>query len=305
MIVHCLHGAIPGALAAELAAFEERFRYPLGPGRTFRISHGDDYSQFFRAIGDATVFVAEREGRVVGCLAVALRELLLPSGEVRQVAYLADLKVAPEARRGFALCRLMTAAADLVWDVGAAVAVVMEGTPVTPDEYTGRVGIPAFAPLGRVAVLRLPSVEGERGPVTSEDRAHLFRRLSRGRYAAVGGRPAERSEMAPAWLVESDACGLLEDTRRAKRLIADDGEMLSAHLTSFAAATPEAGARLLRRALALSRARGLPALFVAVPEGDAPALLETLRLPEVTVAPAVVYGVGLAPGQWNINTAEI
>ena len=45
-----------------LARFEEQFTYPLGPGRTLRISHGDDYPRFFRAIGDAACFVAERSG---------------------------------------------------------------------------------------------------------------------------------------------------------------------------------------------------------------------------------------------------
>lgn len=309
MIVHTFRGAIPADLATALRAFEERFSYPLGPGRTFRISHGDDYPRFFHAIGDASVLVAEREGRVLGCLAVALRELALPSGGQRHVAYLADLKIAPEARSGFILRRLMTTAADAARGVEAAVAVVMEGTRVTPDEYTGRVGAPAFRALGRVAVLRLPTAPGEwtELPPSGEGEA-VFRGLSRGRYAAVAGRPELRSEYPPVWLIEPDgtACGLLEDTRRAKRLIADDGtEMLSAHLSSFAAATPEGGARLLRRALALAHARHYPALFVAVPEGNRESLLGALRPPEVSLAPAVVYGVGLPPGDWNINTAEI
>src|SRR5262249_11759480 len=43
------------------------------------------------------------------------------------------------------------------------------------------------------------------------------------------------------WLVTSEgqACGLFEDTRRGKRLIADDGsQLISAHLSYFAFATP-------------------------------------------------------------------
>lgn len=308
MIIHCYRGEVPAGPAAALAALEERFSYPLGPGRTFRISHGDDYARFFRAQGDATVFVAERDGRALGCLAVARRDLVLPGGQQRPVAYLADLKIAPEARGGFVLWRLMTAAEDLVYDIGAAFGVVMEGTAVTPADYTGRLGIPAFAALGRVAVLRLPAAPLPHPPVWHEGGDALFRRLSRGRYAAVGGLPHLRSEMSSSWLVSpaGDACGLLEDTRRAKRLYADDGaELLSAHLSHFAAATPGAGARLLRAARAEAHRRGLPALFVAVPEADAPALCETLQLPDLVTAPAIVYGAALAAGEWNLNTAEI
>ena len=66
--------ARPGAeLALALARFEEQFTYPLGPGRSFRISHGDDYPRFFRAMGEVACFVAERDGVVLGVLGAALR----------------------------------------------------------------------------------------------------------------------------------------------------------------------------------------------------------------------------------------
>src|SRR5437588_48708 len=85
-------------LARALEVFEEQFSYPLGPGRTFRISHGADYPRFFRAMGEAAVFVAEREGQVLGTVGAALRRLRTPDGTEARVAYLGDLKVLPAAR---------------------------------------------------------------------------------------------------------------------------------------------------------------------------------------------------------------
>ena len=37
-------------LVDALDAFERGFTYPLGNDRRFRITHGEDYSRFFRAI---------------------------------------------------------------------------------------------------------------------------------------------------------------------------------------------------------------------------------------------------------------
>src|SRR5205807_1917922 len=100
--------------------------------------------------------------------------------------------------------------------------------------------------------------------------------------------------------------GRLEDTRRAKRLIADDGEMISVHLSCFAWRTPEAGAAVVQAARRRAARHGFPALFVAVAAADAPVLAAALGDVERTEAPATVYGAGLEAGRlWNFNTAEI
>jgi len=133
-------------------------------------------------------------------------------------------------------------------------------------------------------------------------------RLSVGRYASPGGNPAERSETEPLWLMEPNgqACGRLEDTRRAKRLIADDGvEMRSAHLSCFACQDLRSGVQLLRVALRHAASRGFPALFVAVAASDAENFSQPLGGAGVVPSPATIYGTGLEPGVWNINTAEI
>jgi hypothetical protein len=189
----------------------------------------------------------------------------------------------------------------------------MDGTAATPPRYTGRLGIPLFSELGKIMVLRLPTsteTANDDSWVTAEQRgADCYLRLSAGRYACPGGNPAERSEMRPLWLMApgGQACGRLEDTRRAKRLIADDGvEMQSAHLSCFAYQDRSAGAQLLEAALGHAAATGAPALFVAVAAAEADDWRRSLEGMGAVFAPATIYGAGLAPGSiWNINTAEI
>jgi hypothetical protein len=313
MNVHCLTTAPEPNLAAALARFEEQFTYPLGPGRSFRISHGDDYPRFFRAIGDAAYFVAERNSEVLGVLCLAIARLRLADGTERDAVYLGDLKVSPSARGGRALMRLAEAASAWCGSSAArSFAVVMDGTPATPDRYTGRLGIPQFREVAKIAVLRVPA-SGQ--PAVSNYQsdeatgAACFARLSVGRISTSGGNPRERSETAPQWLVMPDgsACGRFEDTRRAKRLIANDGsEMLAGHLSCIGYANHGALAELLHAACGLASASRLPALFAAVPAGEANAILATLNVAGTIVAPATVFATGFESGQlWSINTAEI
>lgn len=316
MIVHRIEGPPPGPLAGALRAFERCFRYPLGPERSFHIEHGDDYPRFFRAIGPTACLVAERGGEVLGTLAVSLCSLLWPDGSLRRAAYVGDLKLSATTRSGFLLRKLALAATDWVRPfTQAAFSVVMDGTRVVPTAYTGRVGIPTFQELGKVQIWRLecagelPRPDDQRLMLPARDGPAHFRRLSRGRYAPLGGEACERSETSPLWLVHPEglACARLEDTRRAKRLFADDGtEMKSAHLSCFAWETPAAGAELLRAAVGQSARRGFPALFVSVTPADAEQLRPLFGDLETVVAPATIYGMGLEPGQsWNIHTAEV
>jgi hypothetical protein len=314
MNVHRLTAAPGSELARTLARFEEQFTYPLGPGRSFRISHGDDYPRFFRAIGEAVCFAAQRDGEVLGVVGLAATRVRTADGTERSAIYLGDLKVAPAARGGRILTRLAEVAAG--WCASRAdcgFGVVMDGTRTTPDRYTGRLGIPPFREVAKVAVLKLPGSAGPPAFVQWEadaaTGAECFTRLNADRIGTSGGNPAERSETTPLWLVAPDgsACGRIEDTRRAKRLIADDGsEMPAAHLSCIGYASHAALAELLHAASAVASARGFPALFAAVPMEESGAILATLGEPGVVVAPATVFAAGFEPGQvWSINTAEI
>ena len=320
MNVHELTTAPPPELSEALQRFEKQFHYPLGPEQSFHISHGQDYARFFRAMGEGRCFVAEREGRVLGVLGAALRSLALPGGEERLTVYFGDLKIDPSARGGRTLMHL--ASSLRAWLNGrteAGFAVVMDGTTDIPVRYTGRLGLPAFVALGKVVVIRLTAGSDCTGSqscslrkgwrTTEADGEKYYAHLGIDAFSCRGGHPAVRSEMPPWWLASpcGSACGCLEDTLRAKRLYADDGrEMRYAHLSHFAYRNIDDGVELLRVALAASVGRGLADLFVAVPATDAPQFAAALSDVTVILAPATVFGTGLASEfRWNINVTEI
>ncbi len=323
MHIHRFEEAPPVGVASALDQFERQFKYPLGVGRSFHISHGEDYPRFFRAIGGTGAgasFVAEsNNGEILGTLGVALRAVQLPGGEVVNSAYLGDLKTVSDPRRARTLVALAAKAYAWGRERGAAAAygVVMDGTPRSPSTYSGRFGIPAFGVISHVRVLRLSIPANDRDgdlarEVDAETVEDQYRALSAGRFAPLGGDPRWRSGRAPVFLLTPDgcACGTLEDTRCAKRLLLDDGgEMVSAHLSKFAYADVRAGVLLLHQALAVCRRQAVaPALFVSVPAIDSAEFVRLLGdVPEIVQAPATIYGAGFAVSgdPWNINTAEI
>jgi len=315
MRIHQFSATLPPELIGKLEIFESQFEYPLGAEASFRILHGADYSLFFRSIGRATCFVAETEGRLTGVLTTVARPLWLPSGDEQTIIYVCDLKVAPFARGGRTLFRLIRMAQACPSTPSFLVfGIVMDGTSTVPTRYTGRAGIPLFGSISAVTILRFSSVAttGTTPPVCAVSRQEVldcFRRLSKGRYATPCGQPEARSQHPPAWLMLPDgtACGLLEDTLKAKRLVRPDGtEIISAHLSCFAFRTVDSGVRLIESALVLCRERGLPAMFVAVTRENAVKILDSFDHSGITVASATLYGNGLKPGvAWNINTSEI
>jgi hypothetical protein len=292
MKIHRISAAPEVPMAAALAEFEGRFRYPLGPEAWFRISHGADYPAFFRSMGEAAVYVAEAAGGIAGVLAVVRRELFTADGAVIPAAYLCDAKVAVEHRGGPALARLALRARDdlMAAGIGAAYAVVMDGSP-PPDRYTGRLGIPAFRKLGALQILRLPTRQGGGELEPFEVPGGLIR--------VRGGDPARRSMRVPTLIEVAEARGVLMDTRRGKRLWDQDGaEMVSAHLAGIRADSADGLRELLRAALEAAAAADFPAMFLALPGGPGVAVL-----PEA--ATASIYGVGLPDGAWLIDSAEI
>lgn len=310
------------ALQAALEVFEEEFHYPLGIGRSFRISHGRDYSRFFRAIdeGSGASFVAVgKDGRVKGTLGVAVRKLQFPGGESCLAAYLGDLKTAPGVGRGWILLRMGVDVTAWAKSHGATVAygVVMGGTSHEPSAYTGKLGIYPFRKVSDLVVLRIPVPENSPVPdarfiAEPSVAAEMFARLGRGAFVPLGGNAPLRSSIPAMALADPNgaACGVLEDTRLAKRLIETDGdEMMSVHLSQFAYSNLPAGVTLLRQALAQCAARSLaPAMFVSIPTAERADFLAALgECPGLVEAPASVYGTwpDLCGDRWRINTAEI
>jgi hypothetical protein len=196
----------------------------------------------------------------------------------------------------------------------------MDGTSATPEQYTGRAGIPAFREVGKVMILGIPTRaadgagNGGRGDFgTGADFISRFRDLSAGRFATPLGNPVVRSRIRPreVMLPDGSACAVLEDTLAAKRFITGDvagEEMKCAHLSCFAYRTPGAAAELVRAALAEAARGEYTTLFLSVPLEDAPALEAELawRDTDPIRAPATLFGCGLPTGfLWNINTSEV
>jgi hypothetical protein len=190
----------------------------------------------------------------------------------------------------------------------------MDGTSRTPLCYTGRLGVPAFEEIGTISILKIamPSRQSKPDAVVRsgvlEARA-LRARLIGTEVHAEPSRPEMRSLMEPVALVTlgGDACGVVEDTRRGKRLwFEEGGEMLAAHLSQFAYRSIDAGAHLVRAALRVAEEAGFPAVFCALPASDAPRFAAVLGDLEMHVASATIYGHGLpASPRWRVDSSEI
>ena len=302
--LHFLRQAPPPELASGLLEFERQFTYPLGANDSFSISHAPDYVTFFRALGEATVLAVEEEGRILGTLAAVVRTLRTPDGEERTVAYLADLKLVREVRHR--LTRYLLAMSEhLNVPGGCGYAVVMDGTRSTPDRYTGRWGVPAFQPLAKVTVLTLQTRSGIERDCTAVP-AGLFHPA--GSVMPLPGRAEIRSQCAPEWLAWGSASGLLEDTRRGKKLLHASGhEMRAAHLSRFRYDQDRDAVVLLEQAAYRCARQGIPTLFACLPQRAAQRLLPHLRGLTLNPAQATVYGVGF-PSDWDewwLDSAEI
>lgn len=326
MKIHLLAERPPPNMARSLAQFERQFRYPLGSERFFRIHHGEDYSRFFRAMGEGVSFIAERSGNILGTIGVARRALILPDGNMKNVVYIGDAKVAPENRGGKVLWRLLQAVRT--WTVqraNAAYSAVMEGTPILPTRYTGRLGIEPFSKLAEVVILRIPAKKAfvpfqKDWKIDEATGWNLYRRLTQGSARCIGGKPDMRSLSPPQWLAAPNrkAVGLLEDTRQAKRLLesprpfscalggSESLEMRVSHLSHCAWLGKDDGIALLQQALSLSTKRGFDAMFTAASFATAETIIARLGAEGILRACADIYGAGLDAGMiWKLNTSEI
>lgn len=306
-------------LGAALAEFEQSFLYPLGPDQKFRISHGQEYLPFFRAMGDVTLLVAEHAGRVLGTVVLVRRivHIRSESGTREEPAYyLCDLKLRSEWQRTPLLSRLSMAAMRHILSNGGqrCYGVVMDGTSRLPTDYTGRMGIPLLEPLAEIMIMRvtprevLPIEETVQvAPVSAVE--ELYRSLHGHGVSASKGLSAERALMTPIGLVDSSggACGKLEDTRRGKRLFLQTGEeLLSAHLSNWAWTDARLGAKVLLQALSIGIQHGFKAIFAALPRKSYSQVLPYLQQAQIQEAPATIFGAGFAPHHdWWIDTAEI
>lgn len=307
----------PLPLQQALENFEQQFTYPLGAAGSFRIEHGQDYSGFCRAMGTGRSFIVEKDNEIKAAIGTSIRTLDTPQGKV-QAAYICDLKTNPNANCGRALLSCMEAA--LIWcrpQAQAAYGVVMDGTVADPAVYSGRFGIPHFSPVARVAVLQVSlaplvtSAKNNSIEIVSEWAARQqFAALANG-YVCTSGTPIERSRIEPLWFASEGASGCLEDTRRVKRLIRDNGsEIVAAHLSNFAYSDVDPAASMIETAAARAANQNFQCLFVSVPLQDSMLIVQALTRLKVMLASATIYAhspeqVLIADSPWFIHSSEI
>ncbi len=283
-----LSGPPDANLAERFSRFEALFDYPLGPSQRFHISHDPDPTAFFRAMGEARTWLVEDGQVVIAALSASIRKVAIGGIDWR-MAYLGDLKIHPEHRGRRVLFHLAERAMPwLKACADAAYGVVMDGTAATPDRYSGALGIPSFSPVGNLHIRRF-AIDGA-GPLAplSDHQTSL------------------RSVMAPVWLRAGEASGLVEDTRRAKRLLLDSNEeLLSAHLSHFVFRDGEAGRSVIDQALAHARNQGFPGLFVALLPEAHDRLLPHLSGLNGSEARAAVYATDPVCARLPIHSAEI
>ncbi|MCM8541246.1 MAG: hypothetical protein NE328_13310 [Lentisphaeraceae bacterium] len=301
---------IPNSLSDQMCNFERSFCYPLGNSGNFSISHGDDYSRFFRAMGKCKIYLARHKGQIAGSLAVVKRPIYL-NGNKQESLYIGDLKITKG--NGKVLYCLIKEAHDdnlSLRDIPQ-YGIMMKGTERRPSDYTGRLGLPKFKNMGEVAIIRVPVNE-----ITEEVRADkislhgaisLCEELRAKESALPIGRTQIRSLNVPkAFCLEGKtAVCILEDTMTAKRLFSDDGtEIVSGHLSAFQYLRAVDGVELVRSMLPQAAAAKYPALFFSVPYEDQG--IFTKNLPGAKCAPAFVYGRNMeASSRWQLNTSEI
>jgi hypothetical protein len=320
MNLHRLETSPPEWLGIALEEFEREFSYPLGERASFHVVHGRQYVAFFQAMGEAIVFVAERDGRVLGTVAVILRRLRSPKGKKTPVYYVCDLKVTRGRAGGPVLARLMHAVRDHVLRTGLApvYGIVMDGTARLPTQYTGRVDIPRFEPMAQLAVLKISTEVNDAWALACESASrdtvdHLREYLNLGAWSSSACSSELRSEMTALPLMSqcADGCGVLEDTRLGKRLMMHDGtEMKAAHLSWLGCGKPIAAMAVIQSARAIARQQGFPSLFVSLPntESFAGLIRSLVRRHGALLAPATVYGTGFPMkdgAEWWVNTSEI
>lgn len=317
MKIYTLEESELGQLKASLAIFEEQFQYPLGENQSFSISHGEDYTAFYRSLGKATCLMAKTdENKILGVFCASLRQLKKKrNAELFPAIYLGDLKIDAQQQKSRLFYKLAKRMNELVnGNTEIALTVVMDGTKNTPPlKYSGRLNFASFLPISNYYILKFKTLDysliTKRIKHLAEDTAFsLYEKITNKDYFLLSDNLL-RSKMASIWLGDNEgkACGKLEDTEYAKRLVSSDGQKLhSSHLSYFTFTDPEAGLALLLQAITLSSQLDFLYTFVAVNQTDFELLKPLMNDLIYDVAPATLYGNIHAKNlNLQLNTAEI
>lgn len=323
----------------KISNFEAGFKYPLSATEHFSISHGTDYSLFYRSMGDSLILAAEQDELPIATVAATIRNLHSPCGTIHKCAYIGDLKYRKSAGTARKLLSLLLELQTwCIQNADSALAVVMGGTQNLPDSYSGRLGLKEMKRLGTMHIYRIPIQslaschEFKQAEQIASARAHRI--IDSGPRNFFSFKPNQNGDsdsecnsiISPIWLgtadtVDSDisacggAVGCLQDTRRAKKLFREDGsEIINAHLTNFYFDSIDSAASIIETALELAGHNGFEALFLSLDNERSHELSEVLQNFGAKKSEAFIYGAGSIAEEpsndhsyrnWCINSSEV
>lgn len=288
MQVHVFNKQSPSEdLQNKLFEFEKSFSYQLSKHRHFYIDHSPDYSAFYRAMGDANIIIIEKNQKVIAVISAVVREIEI-NNQLEKIAYIGDLKIQEEYRRGPVLFRLFQKLQCILKDLKYGYAVVVEGTEVTPEHYTGRLGIPVFSETNKIQVLRfnlqdsradscieMPEIFEMPKFCDFESGFEIYQEILGNHPMMIAkAKPEIRSSIAPQWMhlesLEGRACGMLDDTRKAERWygLENSKELRYANIGYFVYQDPKAALSLIKSFMHAAKNTGYDGLSIALTEAQ-------------------------------------
>jgi ribosomal protein S18 acetylase RimI-like enzyme len=173
---------------------------PMVGDITMRVDRGPDFFALNRLEGECwRVGVAERDGAIVGCVAISERRTFVNGREMR-TGYVGDLKVHPahrDARIADALSLYAEHACDQLPPTAPVMITVLAGNRAMKRRLAGPRGVPAFTPIGTIRTHSIP-ILWRRAP----DKSHSITIAPAGwndldEMAALWARVAPSSQLAP------------------------------------------------------------------------------------------------------------
>ena len=262
---------------------------PMDGRIALRIDREPDFFALLRRRGEAIVFVATCEGRVIGCVSAAIHEAYV-HGALETIAHVGDLKVHPlfSGKRLWQL--LLSALESHLKEVGVnfCFALVAEGNHRMTSICAGKSGVPTSIPLGHFVVEQLiarPVRRRSRYAIEEATAADLPA------IATMLDESYHRRLFAPRVTVDHllrDTGNSLREAASACRMVSREGDRIVATLTledtyplrqNVLIGAP----RTVRWAMAAARPLGLLLPNLTIPRLGCP--IKTLYVRQMACAP--------------------
>jgi hypothetical protein len=129
---------------------------PMEGRISIRIDRNPDFFKLLNVRGPGKVFIAEREGYIIGCFSVSVMDILV-NGIPDKVYYLADLKIHPSCVGTTLTSRLLFVMSNYLRNIGADLlfSTAALGNEKVLSLFSGRIGLPKFQGIGTFKVYQI------------------------------------------------------------------------------------------------------------------------------------------------------